>query len=174
MLWSVLKQKFEGAPLQISRAFSLSEFSSLLSCPVKSSCLSLCGLLVPSLQPIGALGSSSSSLCWCLAVLSGKSAWAITELISVVSLLSRIAVLTVIRTGSSVIIRTGSPVIIRTGSPTIVLFFSYFVLSIFSAFLLLGHFTFFIDPQCLSICSFYLFLNFFVLLRLILEDLFEF
>lgn len=165
MLWSVLKQKFEGAPLQISRAFSLSEFS-LLSCPVKSSCLSLCGLLVPSLQPIGALGSSSSSLCWCLAVLSGKSAWAITELISVVSLLSRIAVLTVIRTGSSVII--------RTGSPTIVLFFSYFVLSIFSAFLLLGHFTFFIDPQCLSICSFYLFLNFFVLLRLILEDLFEF
>lgn len=166
MLWSVLKQKFEGAPLQISRAFSLSEFSSLLSCPVKSSCLSLCGLLVPSLQPIGALGSSSSSLCWCLAVLSGKSAWAITELISVVSLLSRIAVLTVIRTGSSVII--------RTGSPTIVLFFSYFVLSIFSAFLLLGHFTFFIDPQCLSICSFYLFLNFFVLLRLILEDLFEF
>lgn len=166
MLWSVLKQTFEGAPLQISRAFSLSEFSSLLSCPVKSSCLSLCGLLVPSLQPIGALGSSSSSLCWCLAVLSGKSAWAITELISVVSLLSRIAVLTVIRTGSSVII--------WTRSPTIVLFFSYFVLSIFSAFLLLGHFTFFIDPQCLSICLFYLFLNFFVLLRMILEDLFEF
>lgn len=57
MLWSVLKQTFEGAPLQISGAFSLLEFSSLSSCPVRSSCLSLCGLLVPPLQPTGALGS---------------------------------------------------------------------------------------------------------------------
>lgn len=61
MLWSVLKKTFERAPLQVSGTFSLSEFSSLSSCPVKSSCLSL-------FNP-GALGSYSSSLCGCLAVL---------------------------------------------------------------------------------------------------------
>ena len=127
---------------------------------MKSSCFSLHGFLVPSTQPTGLWVPPLCADSW---QFSPESQPGQSQNLSRLFLFSQGSLSWAVYWYRS-----------RTRSPIIVLLFRYFLLSIFSVlFLLVGSFTFFIDPWCLLICSL-LFFYPFVLLSLVSEDLLDF